>query len=394
MADFYSQLGWLAISHDTPKTTISDLAFDKPEAFISKTAWTGSFNRGSLQYQPNHVYANPTPTEFQLYFHAEKSKGRTAEDIYRNNSFMVKTIAYTAPPPVKPTPNFTVAAVITALPTTYTWTVPFRSGLTDKQKDSITNLLTNRTNSNQVLNETDARNYAFAVGVTNWTRFVGLAPSEVAKVPTAQLLNKLLTATVATTVTTHKTTSPPDLLPLLPVTTDTATKSTTPANAAADWRKEEEKVGAALNAAAEKYPFIDKIFDHTVLTGAAIGILSGVIIAGAVVAGGGAIVCGAICGPTGSAIVLVGGNAVNQGKEAILKNGYYEVNGFKFTEYYYNRLWSTGRAGPSLVAQEVVAGAKSIVTDKIPGFYKYTIPGWEVIWNPITKVVAHMVQLN
>ena len=39
------------------------------------------------------------------------------------------------------------------------------------------------------------------------------------------------------------------------------------------------------------------------------------------------------------------GGVVNQTSKAILKNGYYEVNGFKFSEYYYNKLWSTGRGG-------------------------------------------------
>lgn len=31
-------------------------------------------------------------------------------------------------------------------------------------------------------------------------------------------------------------------------------------------------------------------------------------------------------------------SSTNQTSTAILKNGYYEVNGFKFTKFYYNRL--------------------------------------------------------
>jgi RHS repeat-associated protein len=83
---------------------------------------------------------------------------------------------------------------------------------------------------------------------------------------------------------------------------------------------------------------------------------------------------------------------VNQTSKAILKNGYYEVNGFKFSEYYYNKLWSTGRGAPSLVANEVLqGGAKTAVPDALKaGFNKYIHGGWEMIYNPATKEVWHL----
>jgi RHS repeat-associated protein len=83
---------------------------------------------------------------------------------------------------------------------------------------------------------------------------------------------------------------------------------------------------------------------------------------------------------------------INQTSEAILKNGYYEVNGFKFSEYYYNKLWSTGRGAPSLVAKEVLeGGAKTAVPDAMKaGFNKYIHGGWEMIYNPATKEVWHL----
>ena len=37
---------------------------------------------------------------------------------------------------------------------------------------------------------------------------------------------------------------------------------------------------------------------------------------------------------------------INQTCQVILKDGYYEVNDMKFTEYYYNRLWNKGRGVP------------------------------------------------
>jgi hypothetical protein len=83
---------------------------------------------------------------------------------------------------------------------------------------------------------------------------------------------------------------------------------------------------------------------------------------------------------------------VNIGTTAVLRNGYYEVNGFKFSEYYYNKLWNTGRGAPSLVAREVLEGAAGKgVTDAVKtGFYRYEYGGWEMIYNPTTKEVWHL----
>lgn len=82
--------------------------------------------------------------------------------------------------------------------------------------------------------------------------------------------------------------------------------------------------------------------------------------------------------------------AINQTSTAIFKNGYYEVNGFKFTEYYYERVWNTGRGGPSLVAKEILDNATHVVTDKRPGFFRYEYGGWELVYNPQTKEIWHV----
>jgi hypothetical protein len=61
-----------------------------------------------------------------------------------------------------------------------------------------------------------------------------------------------------------------------------------------------------------------------------------------------------------------GASLVNQAQEAILKNGYYEVNGFKFTEKYYNKLWGHGgRPAPSLAAKNILENATNIIPDPL-----------------------------
>lgn len=89
-------------------------------------------------------------------------------------------------------------------------------------------------------------------------------------------------------------------------------------------------------------------------------------------------------------------NSINQGHEAILKDGYYEVNGFKFSEFYYNRLWDKGREAPSLIAKAVLEHAKEIIPDPKghEGFFKYTSDGWEMVYSPSEKIVSHLAPLK
>lgn len=90
------------------------------------------------------------------------------------------------------------------------------------------------------------------------------------------------------------------------------------------------------------------------------------------------------------------GAAINQSSTAILKDGYYEANGFKFTEYYYKRLWDTGRKAPSLTAQSILDYATEVIPDPrgYEGFYKYVADDWYMIYNPITKIVSHLEKLG
>ena len=81
---------------------------------------------------------------------------------------------------------------------------------------------------------------------------------------------------------------------------------------------------------------------------------------------------------------------INQSSTAILKNGYYEVNGFKISERYYNRLWNEGRPAPTLVAREILSTAKNIKPDIKHGFFRYESLGWEMIYNPVTKEIWHI----
>lgn len=86
---------------------------------------------------------------------------------------------------------------------------------------------------------------------------------------------------------------------------------------------------------------------------------------------------------------------INQSSEAILKNGYYEVNGFKFSEYYYDKLWDTGRGAPSLVAKEVLENADDVIEHAFKeGFYEYKFGDWEMVYNPSTKEIWHLQPIN
>jgi hypothetical protein len=86
------------------------------------------------------------------------------------------------------------------------------------------------------------------------------------------------------------------------------------------------------------------------------------------------------------------GKPVNSGVNALLRDGYYEVNGIKFSEYYYNKLWNTGRGGSSLVVPQLHEnnGGKGITITSKPGFFRYTANGWEMVYNPTTKEVWHI----
>jgi hypothetical protein len=82
---------------------------------------------------------------------------------------------------------------------------------------------------------------------------------------------------------------------------------------------------------------------------------------------------------------------INRSPTAILRNGYYEVNGFRFTERYYKKVWNTGRGAPSLVAKEILEFAKNPTPDsKKIGFFRYEHGNWEMIYNPVTKEVWHI----
>ena len=64
--------------------------------------------------------------------------------------------------------------------------------------------------------------------------------------------------------------------------------------------------------------------------------------------------------PTGGWVVKGAGKARMAGKfgdaaefaaKAAQRGGYFEVNGLKFSEYYYNKLWSTGRGAPPVASK-------------------------------------------
>jgi RHS repeat-associated protein len=80
------------------------------------------------------------------------------------------------------------------------------------------------------------------------------------------------------------------------------------------------------------------------------------------------------------------------GRQIELIDGFYDAAGsrFKFSEYYYERLWSTGRPAPFLQAQEVLETATSVTPDKVNGFFRYANDLMEMVYNPTTREVWHL----
>ncbi|MDX4956363.1 RHS repeat-associated core domain-containing protein [Delftia acidovorans] len=86
----------------------------------------------------------------------------------------------------------------------------------------------------------------------------------------------------------------------------------------------------------------------------------------------------------------------NSVRKISFSNGFYEAAGspFKFSEYYYHKLWSTGRGAPFLQAEEILSTATSISPDRMNGFYKYLNGNLEMVYNPNSKEVWHLMPVR
>ena len=89
------------------------------------------------------------------------------------------------------------------------------------------------------------------------------------------------------------------------------------------------------------------------------------------------------------------GEASLLGREIQLADGFYQAEGsaFKFSAYYYEKLWATGRGAPFLQAEEVLATARTVTPDRMAGFYRYTNEFMEMVYNPTSKEVWHLMPL-
>ncbi|MGD8219673.1 DUF637 domain-containing protein, partial [Pseudomonas thivervalensis] len=103
---------------------------------------------------------------------------------------------------------------------------------------------------------------------------------------------------------------------------------------------------------------------------------------------------GAIADDVGLGAAVVG--AKGSLPEIKMVDGFYQAEGtpFKFSEYYYNRLWSTGRGAPFVQADEVLKTATTVTPDRMAGFYRYTNGSMEMVYNPVTKEVWHLQPLR
>ena len=87
---------------------------------------------------------------------------------------------------------------------------------------------------------------------------------------------------------------------------------------------------------------------------------------------------------------------VNQSPAPLFKDGFVEVNGFKFTEFYFRKLYAKGRPVPGLFAKEILENAIKVIPDPkgAEGFFKYFTEKWEMVYNPVTKRVLHICILK
>lgn len=131
--------------------------------------------------------------------------------------------------------------------------------------------------------------------------------------------------------------------------------------------------------------------------GAGLGFFSGVVSGffadtpGDAIQGGA--IYGGIAGATGPAFQWLFGLGAGTGAGAA--TGYVESNGFRFTTFYWQRLWQTGRSAPGYRAESILRGATQRTADPrgYPGFYRYEYNGWYMIYNPTTRVVSHLVRI-
>lgn len=118
---------------------------------------------------------------------------------------------------------------------------------------------------------------------------------------------------------------------------------------------------------------------------------AGRAITGRFVGAGAGEVIGGTIGPACETAANNISGALNKTSNIILRDGYYEANGFKVSELYYNELWNTGRPAPFLVAPEVLDGATTVTADVIkPGFFRYEFGGLEMVYNPTTGEIWHL----
>ena len=109
----------------------------------------------------------------------------------------------------------------------------------------------------------------------------------------------------------------------------------------------------------------------------------------------------------GAGIVLSGGSGLAgtaargsslAAREIKLVDGFYTAEGsaFKFSKAYYEKLWATGRGAPFLQADEVVRTATSITLDPAgkAGFFRYANEVTEMIYNPVTREVWHLMPIE
>lgn len=175
VSDFETQLGWqrtdsgLFTTAELNEALRSGEGYDLVKNFRKQLAYTTDTSKLAL---PSAGVGEPTP--FQIYFNAQIAAGKNAADILANNPYMEGGTAYVSPISGEQMTSYKL------------FDIPFKPSLSGSQMRSVQNMLAVRANQGFNLNQTDAQNFAFAIGAANWQQFVGSTPAQALALSTPQ----------------------------------------------------------------------------------------------------------------------------------------------------------------------------------------------------------------
>jgi filamentous hemagglutinin len=133
--------------------------------------------------------------------------------------------------------------------------------------------------------------------------------------------------------------------------------------------------------------------DGTTAIHAVIGAASGLLLAA-----GSALVGSIMAASTAATTLVIGASEVAQKSTPYIDKGRSMVtsDGFRMTEYYFNKLTSSGRADFASRALNIIQNATEVTPDPegYEGVYRYVYNSWELLYNPLTQEISHLGPLK